>query len=393
MVVPEQPEPERRRDLLAALAELIAAGGAAPLLFPPVVPGPAAFPEPWAPSCAGVELLVRRLIAHANAAGTNPRPLCGAVVLDELVGAPPTERKPATDCAVIELRPADEQSPAGYIAVVSAMHIGDDNVAGTLAHEVGVAHAMLARQLAPDPYRANERDEIDLDPERDHERGSIATVYLGLGVLAVNAAFQQYTRSGRFYGGYAPIEYDVLQAGYIDMSELAFLLAVQTVVRGDTAPPRGLEPPQRDEVTAWIAALRGTGSELRAELGITADAPAIATRPALEPFAAVALDEPVAAERIAFRWRTNRGGVGMVAGTVLGVGIAALVASRGAAPVIAIGSACAGHVLGRRVRVPRCSACSVVVHDSDTRCRACGAALRGDIASLSDRLEAEERLS
>jgi len=81
-----------------------------------------------------------------------------------------------------------------------------------------------------------------------------------------------------------------------------------------------------------------------------------------------------------------------VAGAVFGVGVAMLIASRGASPWLVLGSAGGGHVVGRRVRVPRCSACASVVPSAATRCESCGAVLRGDIASLSERLEAEERL-
>jgi hypothetical protein len=80
-----------------------------------------------------------------------------------------------------------------------------------------------------------------------------------------------------------------------------------------------------------------------------------------------------------------------VAGTVIGVGLA-FVVSRGLMPITAFGGATAGHLVGRRVRTPRCSACASVVPAGATVCPACGAALRGDIASLSERLDAEEAL-
>jgi hypothetical protein len=70
-----------------------------------------------------------------------------------------------------------------------------------------------------------------------------------------------------------------------------------------------------------------------------------------------------------------------------------LVASHGAAPWLAFGGAASGHIVGRRVRVPRCSACATIVAPDASACRACSARLRGDIASLSERLEAEERLN
>jgi predicted amidophosphoribosyltransferase len=44
------------------------------------------------------------------------------------------------------------------------------------------------------------------------------------------------------------------------------------------------------------------------------------------------------------------------------------------------------------VRIARCSACIATVPVRAERCAKCGATFHGDIASLSDRLEAEERL-
>ena len=80
-----------------------------------------------------------------------------------------------------------------------------------------------------------------------------------------------------------------------------------------------------------------------------------------------------------------------MAGTVLGMGLA-FVVSRGLLPFTTLGGGTAGHLIGRRVRAPRCSACATVLKAGATRCMHCGAMLRGDIASLSERLEAEEQL-
>lgn len=377
MSEPSQPDRETRERLLGVLAEFVAKSGAAPLLVPPVAPGAGAFPERWAPTTAGIRLLVRRLLWHAN--------LEREVDVDDdrLAKAPPTDTKPATRLELVEVSKDKARFTLHFI--------GDDDIVGTVAHEIGTLHAALHRSDKADPYRTAELPVIAIDPDRDLERGSIATVYLGLGVLAANAAFQQYSSAGRFNGGYVPLQYDVLRAGAIPMSALAYLLAVQAVVRGDREPPKGLGPPQRDEVAQWMKALDGQRAALRERLGIAPTEP-IGVRPAVvalgdEP---PVLEEP-AAKPVAFRWHTHRGGIGFVAGTVMGMGIA-FVVSRGLMPITALGGATAGHVLGRRVRAPRCSACATVLRDGATSCPACGAVLRGDIASLSERLEAEERL-
>jgi len=374
---PSTPDPDRCAALLAVLGDLIARGGHAALLAPPIVPGEAAFPEPWRPTRGGVVALLRRLAWHAG----NSR---AVDVLDERLGAPPTERKPATRVPVTAVRPK--------ALTFRIEFLGTDDVAGTLAHELGVAHAMLHRPEVADPYRAAEPSVLEVDPDRDLERGSIATIYLGLGVLAANAAFQQYSRPGRFNGGYSPLEYDVLSAGYVPMSELAYALAVQAAVRG-AGVPAGLSPPQRDEVAAWLAVLAPRASELRATLGLASDATGTAERPEPVLFEDIDLeDDPPPARKNAFRWRTHRGGVGFVAGAVLGMGVSFVLASQGAIPWIVVGVATSGHVVGRRVRVPRCSGCASVVAETAIHCAKCGAVLRGDIDRLSDRLEAEERL-
>lgn len=377
MDVPSTPDTERCEALLAVLGDLVARGGATPLLAPPIVPGEDAFPEPWRPTRGGVIALLRRLAWHAG----NPRAI---EVLDERLGAPPTERKPATRVAVTAVRPKE--------IVFRIEFLGADDVAGTLAHEIGVAHAIVNRPEVADPYRAAELTELEVDPDRDHERGSVSTIYLGLGVIATNAAFQEYSRPGRFNGAYSPLEYDVLSAGYLTMSELAYLLAVQAAVRG-SAVPEGLSPPQRDEVAAWLAVLAPRADELAEKLGVKREAPVVEPRPSAVRFADIDLDDdPAPVRKNAFRWRTHRGGVGFVAGALLGMGVSIAIASTGAAPWIVFGVAASGHVVGRRVRVPRCSGCASVVAGTAMSCAKCGAALRGDIERLSDRLDAEERL-
>jgi hypothetical protein len=392
---PEQPDAEECEHLLAVLADLVAQGGAAPLLAPPVEPGPQAFPEAWRATLGGVRQLLARLAWHAGL----ERQIS---VVDARMGAPPTERRPPTQLDATEVRPRE--------AVFTLGLLGNDDIPGVFAHEVGVAYAALHRPAKAEPYREPaEVGDVVIDPDRDLERGSIAAVYLGLGVLATNSAFQQYTTAGRFNGGYDPLEYDVLRAGYLPMSALAYLLAVQAVVRGESALPPGLSAPQRDEVGDWIAALTGERADLRARLGLDGPAlaetraPGVAWRAAaprapLEPFAYdidpavdVALDPTP--RSLAFRWRSNRGGVGFLAGAVLGFGVATLVASRAAGPAIVLVSAGVGVVLGRRVYVPRCTACASVVPVGAPICPSCGASLRGDILRQSDRLEAEEKLA
>ena len=387
---PPSPDAETRERLLDELAGFVTTGGSGPLLTSPIEPTAEAFPEPWKPTRAGVETLLRRLLWYAN--------IERAIAMDDQRsdGPPPTERKPETRVAAT----AVGDRKAAFVIEF----IGSDDVVGTLAHEVGVLHAALTRADDAGPYRAadvpvvdgdhmyrsSSRGMIEIDHERDLERGSVASIYLGFGVIATNASFQQYSQGGRFNGAYVPLEYDVLCAGYIPMSSLAFLLAVQGVVRGEVAPPAGLSGPQRDEVAAWLTALGDHATELRSRLGID-DGAVGNVRPEVVPFDDVAMPEEPVAKKIGFRWRTNRGFLGLVAGAALGGGVALAVA-RTATPIVVVISSAAGHLVGRRIKVPRCTACSSVVAADEIICHHCGAELRGDIAHLSDRLEAEERL-
>lgn len=375
MATPTKPEAATREKLLVVLGELVARCGEAQFLLPPVEPGEAAFPEPWAPTRVGVQLLLRRLAWHAGIERE-------IVIDDQRTGAPPTERKPSTRVELLDVR--------GKAATFALGFVGADDVVGTLAQEIGTLFAVLHRPDDPNPYRSAEAPVLTPDPDRDPERGAVAAVYAGLGLLAANAAYQQYSTPGRFNGAYVPHEYDVLRAGAVPLSSLTFLVAVQAVVRGEVEPPRGLGSSQRDEVVGWMKALASERSELLRRLGV-----APTSQPGRREMPVAFADHEAVDEttpkRVAFRWQTNRGGVGLVAGTVIGISLA-FVLSRGLLPMTAFGGATAGHLIGRRVRTPRCSACAAVVSAGATTCARCGASLRGDIAHLSDRLEAEENL-
>jgi len=207
---PSEPDVETREHLLDVLGEFVALAGAGPLLLPPVEPGEAAFPDPWAATRAGIALLLRRLAWHAG--------LDRAIeVEDRQIGARPMERKPATRVALLEVRRS--------AAVFELELIGADDVAGTLAHEIGVAFAVLHPRNGIDPYRTADAPAIAVDPDIDLERGSIAAVYLGLGVLAANAARQNHTV---FEGqGFHPLLVGKVavevEAGYLPASSLTYL--------------------------------------------------------------------------------------------------------------------------------------------------------------------------
>jgi hypothetical protein len=92
-----------------------------------------------------------------------------------------------------------------------------------------------------------------------------------------------------------------------------------------------------------------------------------------------------------FRWRTHRGGMGFFTGLTLGL-VGMMLSPSPLVVLIAVACAFVGHLIGRQVVVPRCSACAKPLAPPAERCGSCGAVMRGDIAQLSDRLAAEESL-
>jgi hypothetical protein len=380
MSAPPSPDAASRERLLDMLAELVGSGGAGRFLAPPIEPGDRAFPDAWAPTTAGIKLVLRRLAMHADLA-------IDIEVHDQRAGAPPTEQIPSTNVEFVEMR--------GEHATFAMHFIGQDDVAGTLAHEIGVAYAVQHRLSRDTLYRAAAPPIGRVDGDADMERGSVAALYLGLGVLAVNSARQALrTLQGTSFNPMivAPVG-GTVSAGYISMESLAFLLAAQQVVRGVATPPPGLAAEQKREVAAWLTELRADGPRLRERLGIAADAQPN-ERAEIAAFAddeTDAKDAP-ASGPTAFRWQTHRAGVGSLLGAGAGLVVGVISASTLVSLAAVLGGGVVGHAFGRRVPAPRCSACATRCAVGAPSCRSCGATLRGDIATLSDRLDAEERL-
>jgi hypothetical protein len=207
--------------------------------------------------------------------------------------------------------------------------LGNDDVAGKLAHEVG--RAFVAGGTDDHPFRATDGD----IPEP--ALGSIAAVYLGLGVVAANAAYHSRS-AGELVGRTAYHEHRVDVAGGLDARDLAFLLAVQA----------------------------------------TASAPS-------EPRPVVArgkLDERALTQRNLGRVRERDLGGAMTLGTVGGslAGVVAGVVIAGDPVFIGGGTVLGligGAIYGRVVRRSRCTGCGCYVKVSDAECRRCGGRFEG----------------
>jgi hypothetical protein len=385
-----------QQELVAELATLIARGGAWRFLRAAVVAGDVShYPDPWHASREGVARVVGRTLWHAYMT-------VDATVED--VRMPADSGRRLLRDTQIEL--ADVSASSVLFALQA---LGNDDVAGAVSHEVGSAYVgWLARN--GHPFRTVE------DGLPDPALGSLATVYLGLGVVAANAAF--YSRSGgHLIAQSAYHEHQVVRRGGLDVEDLAFLLAVQATVRDDVLPALDtLRPTQAELVAAWREVLDDHEDELRHMLGVVepVDLDTAPTRPEAPPPVVSRgeieerhLDKANHGRRV-FRFREVRRGLGAPVGAMLGlfgggvlVAIAVAIAPSllpipaRAGLVIAAGVVCAawGSVrAGGKREYWRCASCRGFVTELDEECKTCGGRIVGPIANPNDRLDREEEL-
>ncbi|HSD87988.1 MAG TPA: hypothetical protein VLB44_10760, partial [Kofleriaceae bacterium] len=260
-MTPSWPLHPHHEALLRELARLIRIGGAWRFARGPVVGATTKdYPEPWDETRAQLGRVIARTLWHAH--------VDSEVVLEDI--RTPTERKRRhLRETKLELVRADK----GHIEL-AVSSIGNDDVAGIVAHELGRACvALLAGDDAP--FRSTEQDLPDA------ATGSIATIVFGLGVIAANAA--HFDRSaGETIGQVAVHEHQIASAGGLDWQDLTFLLAVQATVREDVLPALDtLRRSQAESVNAWREVLDDHEDELVTLLALgDIDAEAPATRPA-----------------------------------------------------------------------------------------------------------------
>src|SRR3569832_2571811 len=138
MTEPAEPSLAVREALLETTAELSGRAGVERFMQQPVQPGAEMFPDLWARTRYGASVLARRLALHAG--------LDRAIEIeDRRAGAPPTERKPATRIECIEVTRDAARFALGFL--------GTDDIVGTVAHEIGVAFALLHRSDKDGPNR------------------------------------------------------------------------------------------------------------------------------------------------------------------------------------------------------------------------------------------------
>jgi len=373
--------------LLDQLAELIERGGAAHLLDAPVVKMDTRdFPDPWQPTRAAVERLLARLFWHAH--------VDLDVAIDDL-------RAPDAGARLLSRSTIEWMQTRDGVAEFQLEAIGNDNVAGALSHEIGRAY--LAWIAAATPYREARSAPTDRD-------GSIAAVYLGLGVLAANAA--EYHRSaGEIRGRTAVTEWDVVMTGGLSTDEVLYLLAVQAVLRRAPIDTHAtLRSELRDRLRDAIAGLTPHRDALAARLAIDLAAPRTPLEREPAPAQVTDAERPEPDRRARFasaetyrvsERRTVLGGIlGFWTGGTLAF-VVALASSRGMlSPYFVIAAFVApiviGIGLGRRARYDRCywRQCMRIQPPAATTCPGCGARIAGPIedfrAELARRAEAED---
>jgi hypothetical protein len=244
------PDPAERENLLDQLAALIALEGAEAFLTGAIIePSDRSFPDPWTPDADGVERLIRRLLGYAGLAQLDLTieldrfsDAQGEVLSDGSAGG-----HSGTAAWFAGIR-------GGVCAFGVDTHQLHDPVGliGTLAHEV--AHA----------YRSA-YDLRDADHAIEERLTDLTTIYLGFGILTVNAS--QRFESGRQGAGGSWYRHS--ERGYLAMQAMSFLLAAQNVARGDPPAPiaRALAPNQRACFKAACKQL-GARDALLARLGV-----------------------------------------------------------------------------------------------------------------------------
>jgi hypothetical protein len=364
------PLTREQQELLVMLSSMIERFGAERFLESKLVRADKSdFPDKWEGTLQSVHQVLYRLCWHAY---IDPE-----IVVEDL--------RPPVEDAYVMLR-STEIEIASCAAGTVTFHvnlIGNDDVAGLLAHSIGEAFLELSPDLAPgEPFRSTTH-------EADEREASVAAVFLGLGVPAANAAmYRRHASEIRGRDEHSGTKFAT--AGGLDIADITLLLAIQDILRDEVQPALStLHASQRDWVEQWKDVLDPHEDELREMLGLDKKRePRTLTRSAA-PRVAPAHDEKA-------RKRFNVGEDTMrvvrrsyfmlvpavFVGAMLGAGVGRLL---GLEPSSGLGLAAGAGVLACVVfgfwrwcqPYYRCThgACSGLVGASDPTCRHCGGAI------------------
>jgi hypothetical protein len=243
--------------LLDALSRLISTCGPDPFVAAPVLlADDAHFPDTFDRDAVGVRTLIRRSLRHAA---------LGELHVD-------LELAPETSVG-------ESESPVIFTSLDHG-HVGFElhgriipkekaALIGFLSFEMG--HAFRAsRSLDSDavPYR----DQVDAEEAVVEQLAAVTAVYLGFGVIATNAA-HAYVSENPVHDLATHADYAHSMAGGLSADRLAWLLAVQSVVRDEGRKAVGhvraaLSPNQRAVFVAALKTLTPLRPALQTLLGL-----------------------------------------------------------------------------------------------------------------------------
>lgn len=365
------PLTHEQRALVVFVGELIARAGAERFASAHLVCADERdFPGAWEPTRAAVHALLYRLFWHAHLDAE-------IEVEDHRRGVAPTHRMLET--SVIELVAAGAGRAAFQIE-----SIGNDDVAGLLAHRVGAAFLEV---LPPDPFREAKREATPAE-------ASTAAVYLGLGVLVANSSLYA-RRASRLVGQQVHSEQQMATVGGLSIDEASLLLAVQDLVRDDAPEALAtLHPPQQEWLERWREALEAHEDELRAMLALDRSEPRpLARAPAPRvpaPSAELELRQ-FNRGRTTFRVAERRSGRSLL-GFALGAVGFAVPFGFVVGPALMLAGALAGRRYAKRVFVCTDPECRAQMASELPTCPRCGGTIAETIAHADLRLERLEEL-
>lgn len=328
------------------------------------------FPDPWQQTIAAVHRTVYRLCWHAH---WEPE----VVVVDF------RRAKPA-DHTMLSTSNIELASARAGVVTLDIAEIGNDDVAGLLSHRLGQAFL----ELAPgDPFRHAGGDISE-------SAGSVAAVYLGLGVLVANSSmYRRY--AARQVSNAVSEEQVIAKVGGLSIADATFLLAVQDIVRDDAPDSyETLHKPQQEWLERWRDLLDPHEDELRTILGL-----GDATSRPLERGAAPR-QPPAAPERDLRKFNAGRAtfrvpardywkaGLGFAAGifgflfpfgTIVG-------------PVAMAGLTAAGIAVAKKHFMCSDPACGALMRTEVDECPGCGGRIVDTILSQRDRLDRYDEL-
>ena len=370
-----------QRALVVQLAELIRRFGAERFATAALVRADARdFPDPWEPTLAAVHAVIYRLCWLAY---FDPE-----IVVEDRRPAKPPDYKMLTR-SELELASVDHGVVTFHVGA-----IGNDDVAGLLSHRIGQAFL----ELAPgDPFRS-----AATEPPTE-TAGSVAAVYLGLGVLVANSAMYR-RHASRIVARSVITEELIEKVGGLSIVDATLLLAVQDLLRDDYQDAlTTLHKPQAEWVAQWTAVLEPHEDELRALLELADREPVALARPPTPR------RPPAVAERnlrrfndgrTTFRVPTSNPGAKLLGFVVGGAGATGVTAATGfllpiamvAFPVLMFGGIFVARKLGGKAYKCADPDCSVVMKAELPTCPRCGGSIAETIAHERDRLERLEEL-